>query len=123
MRMSFFQRVMAWFGRDYVRLSIVTGRQILCPVRWQDGIPFAAPYLPETECQLLPGGKVKGDSYIKGWTPVTPKVTRLHQEAVLGVQHDVESERRRVLTELLALRDYAALRWGAIGDDDERVLH
>lgn len=33
---------------------------------------YAAPYLPETRCRLLPGGKIEGQSYVTGWRPVTP---------------------------------------------------
>jgi hypothetical protein len=35
---------------------------------------YAHPYLPHTRCELLPGGKTEGQSYISGWKPITPSM-------------------------------------------------
>lgn len=66
---------------DMVLLRMVGNRYLLTPVEWFCDVPFAAPYLPETRCELLPGGKVIGDIYIDGWRPATPRMDAFFAKA------------------------------------------
>jgi len=70
------------FKRDYVLLQLFDGRYLKRRVKWYCGVPFAAPYLPETRCRLLKGGKVRGQSYITGWLPASKSMEPLYGEYV-----------------------------------------
>ena len=61
---------------DYVLLRLHNGNHKHKPVEWFCGKPFAAPYLPETRCELLPGGGVIGSSYISAWLPASEGMER-----------------------------------------------
>ncbi len=71
--LNIFQRIAALFGRDYVVLRMHDKRHRVRRVSWLCERPFAAPYLPETNCQLLPFGSLIGPCYVESWLPVTPK--------------------------------------------------
>jgi hypothetical protein len=72
------------FGRkpvepvDHVVLRMNDNEHLLKQVTWHGSIPFAAPYLPQTACELLPGGKVIGPCYVKAWRPATPRMSDFH---------------------------------------------
>jgi hypothetical protein len=68
-------RLGAWFRKapqEQVLLRMHDGDYLLKPVEWHCGTPFAAPYLPHTRCQLLPQGKLIGQSYVHSWMPASP---------------------------------------------------
>ena len=61
---------------DYVLLRLHDGHHMRKPVTWYCGRPYAAPYLPETSCELLPGGKVIGGCCISAWRPASEDMER-----------------------------------------------
>lgn len=67
--MEFLKRLLR--RTDYVLLRFHDGKHVRRPVEWFCGKPFSAPYLPETRCELLPGGGVIGGCYIEAWHPAT----------------------------------------------------
>jgi hypothetical protein len=77
--MSFFQKMLALMGRQYVLLVHHDRKKRVCRAYVLGGAVYAHPYLPETRCKLLPGGKVEGECYIHGWEPITPKTIALHK--------------------------------------------
>ncbi len=64
--------------KDKVFLVMHDGKHPEAEVEWIEGVPYAASYLPETRCLLLPNGEVLGLSFIYGWFPATPAMTKYH---------------------------------------------
>lgn len=62
------------FGRVYVFLVTHRGDRMIKRAYRLGGHWWANPYLPETRCKLLPGGKAEGQSYIVGWEPCIPEL-------------------------------------------------
>lgn len=69
--MNWLKKLLGIRPRDFVVLRFNDNTHELKPVTWHCGVPFSAPYLPSTACELLPGGEVIGQSYIKAWLPAT----------------------------------------------------
>jgi len=65
---------MKLFDADYVILHLCTGDNYIRRVEWLAGSPYAAPYCSETRCELLPQGKIVGQSYVKRWMPITDRM-------------------------------------------------
>ena len=61
--------------RNYVLLRMHDGDRVKKPVEWFGSRAYAAPYLPDTRCLLLPGGKVDGKSYVCGWEPCDERMS------------------------------------------------
>ncbi len=76
--MNWLRRILGISEKDRVLLRMHDNEHLLRPVTWYAGIPFAAPYLPHTRCELLPGGKVIGDCYIKGWRPASERMAAFY---------------------------------------------
>ncbi len=68
---------------DMVLLRMYDGRHLLKPVTWFCDIPFAAPYLPPTRCELLPGGKLIGAEYVIGWLPASECMREFYNAATI----------------------------------------
>jgi len=79
--MNLFQKIAAWFGVQYVLLEFYDGRLELKRAYTLGGKVFADPYLPCTRVQLLPGGRCKGQCYVRSWIPVTERTFRLYGKA------------------------------------------
>lgn len=79
--MNWFQSLLSRFGVDYVVLCHFDGVHSIKRVRWIGGVPFAAPYLPETRGRLHPNGSWTGGSYIDGWLPATPRMAEYYAPA------------------------------------------
>lgn len=78
------------FRWEYVLLMDFEGyTKIRRAYRLHDSM-WAHPYLPETRVELLPGGRVRGRCYIRGWRPLTPGIQELwrfkpkHEPGVLA---------------------------------------
>jgi hypothetical protein len=72
--MNIFARIKAAFTRvppDYVLLHMNDDDYRRKRVEWFCGVPYASPYLPETRCKLLPGGKLVGQCYVRDWEPAS----------------------------------------------------
>jgi len=78
------RRLLTALGRDYVVLRNHEGKHSIRPVRWECGVPFAAPYLPDTACHLMPGGGLRGPSYMRAWLPASPRMQRYFGQTVSG---------------------------------------
>lgn len=82
--MSIFQKIMAFFGAQYVMLideKYVGSEVNIRRVEIVGGIPYARRFrmLPQTMCRLLPGGKIEfGPSYVSKWAPITRKTRQLY---------------------------------------------
>ena len=66
---------------DYVLLRMHDGAHEKKPVEWICGRPFAAPFLPSTRCELLPFGKLIGQSYVDGWLPASDNMLHFFKGA------------------------------------------
>ena len=72
--MNLFQRIAAWFGRDYVLVYPVEGCGILIKitrVMWIVGKPL---FFVDDHgfCELMSDGSIFGFTYFKHWKPITP---------------------------------------------------
>ena len=43
---------------------------------------YAAPYLQETQCLLLPAGKLRGQSYIDSWEPISENMIKFYNKEI-----------------------------------------
>lgn len=71
--MNLFKKIYRFFIKEkyYVLLINHEGKFYKRKVEWLAGLPYAAPYLPDTRCLLLPQGKIKGVIFIMGWLPAS----------------------------------------------------
>ena len=82
--MNIIQKILAFFGREYVALQTHNGNtRVRHAYRLGVGGMWSHPYLPDTKCQLLPNGEIGvGPSYVKGWIPVTHKMQEFYSKGV-----------------------------------------
>lgn len=72
-------RFFAMFGVEYVLLIGSSERKVRRAYRLGNKL-YAHPYLPETRCELRPGGETVGQCFIKGWEPITKGITDFYNK-------------------------------------------
>lgn len=83
--MNFFQRLrFLIFGTPYVVLKFHDGCMTVKPVHFILNQPYAIPYLSDTRCKLLEGGKAIGPCYVHGWEPATPDMQHYYSPPAEG---------------------------------------
>lgn len=78
--MNIIQKLLRYFGRDYVVLVCTDGSHLVRPVQWMADQPFATPFTPESRARLMPGGRLAGRCYLIGWWPASDRMAAFYRE-------------------------------------------